>query len=110
MTVHFQPLPNAFEVFGVDFLVDAAGTAWLLEINAFPDFKQTGDDLRLREVVAEFWADVLRLAVRPFATGWGDEEGGASGARDGVPAGAVSDLGSGDMILVRDVDLGRRWA
>ncbi|KAH6616978.1 survival protein sure-like phosphatase/nucleotidase, partial [Chaetomium tenue] len=42
MMVHFQPLPQAFEVYGLDFLADASGTAWLLEVNAFPDFKQTG--------------------------------------------------------------------
>ncbi|KAK3903821.1 survival protein sure-like phosphatase/nucleotidase [Staphylotrichum tortipilum] len=42
MTVHFQPLPNAFEAYGLDFLVDGAGTAWLLEVNAFPDFRQSG--------------------------------------------------------------------
>ncbi|KAK6407552.1 hypothetical protein LTR95_018529, partial [Oleoguttula sp. CCFEE 5521] len=39
-SVHFQTLPNAFEIFGLDFLVDAEGTAWLLEVNAFPDFGQ----------------------------------------------------------------------
>ncbi|KAG4429487.1 hypothetical protein IFR05_015025, partial [Cadophora sp. M221] len=43
MSVHFQTLPNAFEVFGLDFLVDEKGTAWLLECNAFPDFRQTGE-------------------------------------------------------------------
>ncbi|TVY16486.1 putative tubulin--tyrosine ligase PBY1 [Lachnellula arida] len=31
MLVHFQTLPNAFEVFGLDFLVDERGAAWLLE-------------------------------------------------------------------------------
>ncbi|KAK4103331.1 sure-like protein [Parathielavia hyrcaniae] len=45
MPVHFQPLPHAFEAYGLDFLVDARGTAWLLEVNAFPDFKQTGEGL-----------------------------------------------------------------
>lgn len=99
MMVHFQPLEAAFEVYGLDFLVDARGTAWLLEVNAFPDFKQTGDDAGLRDVVAEFWKGVLRLAVGPFATGCGE-------GVDGDQAGEVSD--SGDMVLVRSVDLGRR--
>lgn len=90
MMVHFQPLGFAFEVFGLDFLVDAAGRAWLLEVNAFPDFKQTGDDLR--DVVAEFWEGAVSKGVAPF-----------------VGAGSVNDSGQGDgMVLVRDVDLGRR--
>jgi tubulin--tyrosine ligase len=94
MMVHFQPQPNAFEVFGVDFLVDARGTAWLLEINAFPDFKQTGDDPRLRDVVAGFWKGVLGVAVggTGFVAGCGER---------------VEEV-TRDMVLVREVDLGRR--
>lgn len=91
MMVHFQPLGFAFEVFGLDFLVDAAGRAWLLEVNAFPDFKQTGDDLR--DVVAEFWQGAVSRGVAPFV-GVGSGSG-SSGKEDG-------------MVLVRDVDLGRR--
>jgi hypothetical protein len=95
MMVHFQPQPNAFEVFGVDFLVDAKGTAWLLEVNAFPDFKQTGDDPRLREVVGGFWKEVLEVAVG--STGWVDGSGRTTRGE-----------AAGDMVLVREVDLGRR--
>ena len=94
MTIHFQPLPYAFEVFGVDFLVDAESNVWLLEVNAFPDFKQTGDELR--GIVAEFWSGVLRLAVGPFV---------------GLPDGQASKTNGReeeDMVLVREVDLGRR--
>lgn len=87
MMVHFQPLPFAFEVFGLDFLVDAAGRAWLLEVNAFPDFKQTGDGLR--DVVAEFWEGAVGRGVGPFV-------------------GVDSDGQEDGMVLVRDVDLGRR--
>lgn len=50
MSVHFQPLPNAFEVFGLDFMVgiekDGGLRTWLLEVNAFPDFRQTGGELQ----------------------------------------------------------------
>ncbi|KAI1343064.1 5'/3'-nucleotidase sure [Xylariaceae sp. FL0016] len=92
MQMHFRPLPNAFEVFGVDFLVDAAGDVWLLEVNAFPDFKQTGGELR--GVVEGFWESVLRKAVRGF---FGGEEGeGAKAAEE-----------DGELVLVRQVDLGR---
>lgn len=55
--VHFQPWPYAWEVFGVDLLVellpsiDAKQAAprtktWLLEVNAQPDFARTGDRLQ----------------------------------------------------------------
>ncbi|KAH7400626.1 tubulin-tyrosine ligase family-domain-containing protein [Phaeosphaeria sp. MPI-PUGE-AT-0046c] len=49
MSIHFQPLPNAFEIFGLDFMVsvenDGELRCWLLEVNAFPDFRQTGEEL-----------------------------------------------------------------
>lgn len=85
MMVHFQPLECAFDVYGLDFLVDASGTAWLLEVNAFPDFKQTGD---LRDLVGGFWESTLRLTVVPMV-------GGHATAGD-------------DMVLVSHIDLGRR--
>jgi hypothetical protein len=94
MTIHFQPLPQAFEVYGLDFLVDAQGTAWLLEVNAFPDFKQTGAGLT--GVVGGFWEGVVRRGVLPFVN----------------PNAEGADQGDGDddgMVLVREVDLGRRW-
>ncbi|KAK4242750.1 survival protein sure-like phosphatase/nucleotidase [Achaetomium macrosporum] len=94
MPIHFQPLPQAFEVYGLDFLVDAAGKAWLLEVNAFPDFKQTGEGLT--GVVGGFWRGVVRRAVVPFVTGDGNG-GGNDDDDDG-------------MVLVREVDLGRRQA
>lgn len=93
MMVHFQPLGFAFEVFGLDFLVDAAGRAWLLEVNAFPDFKQTGGDLR--DVVAEFWQGAVSRGVAPFVGVGSGGSGGGKEEEDG-------------MVLVRDVDLGRR--
>lgn len=87
MMIHFQTLPNAFEVFGVDFLVDEGGTAWLLEVNAFPDFKQTGSELS--GIVEGLWSEVVREAV-----------GGYFGGRE--------QKGSEELVLVRKVELGRR--
>ncbi|KAF2432748.1 TTL-domain-containing protein [Tothia fuscella] len=89
MMVHFQPLPGAFELYGLDFLVDAEGTAWLLEVNAFPDFRQTGDDLQ--GVVQGLFEEVVHVAVKPFF----DIEGG-------------KEEGSERMVKVLDIDLGRR--
>ncbi len=102
MVIHFQPLGHAFEVYGLDFLVDAEGTAWLLEVNAFPDFKQTGTDGRLRHVVSGFWAEVLRLAVGPFI-GRGDGDGDEKRKEE------TNREVSTEMILARNIDLGRRW-
>lgn len=85
--IHFQTLENAFEVFGVDWMVDAKGSAWLLEVNAFPDFRQSGS---VGEgVVRGFWEEVVGVAVGSFSGGEvkGDE---------------------GRLRNVLDVDLGRR--
>ncbi|OTB11179.1 hypothetical protein K445DRAFT_322365 [Daldinia sp. EC12] len=98
MQMHFRPLANAFEIFGLDFLVDADGTPWLLEVNAFPDFRQTGDDLK--GLVQGLWEEVLRRAAVPFL-----------GFGDGSEVGAGADGGGEEekerLVLVRKVDLGR---
>ncbi len=87
MGVHFQVLPNAFEVYGLDFVVDANGDCWLLEVNAFPDFKQTGRELD--NVIKGLWEGVVDKAVVPFFAG--GKEGDAE-----------------DMVRCLDIDLGRR--
>jgi hypothetical protein len=87
-SIHFQPFPNAFEVFGLDYLVDEAGRAWLLEVNAFPDFRQTGGDLK--SLVGGFWKGVVEKAVGPFFGFEGKSKEGE------------------DLVLVREIDLGRR--
>ena len=87
--IHFQPLPNAFELFGLDYLVDADGTAWLLEVNAFPDFKQTGEDLQ--EIVAGLFEEVVQLAIKPFF---------------GIVDKCSADIERSTLVL--DLDVGRR--
>lgn len=72
--INFQPLANAVEIFGVDYLVANNLAVKLLEVNSYPDFKQTGNDLKaliytLVELVA---AD----AVAPLM-GLGTNEGGS---------------------------------
>lgn len=59
-----QTLPNAFEIFGVDFMVDEALNVYLLEVNSYPDFKQTGDDLS--SVIDGLFEGVVDVAVKPF--------------------------------------------
>ncbi|KAK5938671.1 putative tubulin--tyrosine ligase pby1 [Knufia obscura] len=87
--VHFQAIPNAFEIFGVDFLVDSERNVWLLEMNAYPDFKQTGEGLQ-DKVVGGLFDQVVNTAVAPFF--------GATEQANG----------SEQMVLVKEVDLGRR--
>lgn len=95
MSIHFQPLPNAFELFGLDFMVgveaDGSLNAYLLEVNAFPDFRQTGEELS--GVIEGLFEGVVEEAVRPFFGGVGEK---SEGAREN------------GMVKVLDVDLGRR--
>ena len=101
MSVHFQLLPNAFEVFGVDFLVDGVGGMWLLEVNAFPDFKQTGGELR--GVVRGLFEGVVEVVVKPFF-GVGRGEGKGEG-EEGIEGEGEARMG---LVEVLDIDLGRR--
>ena len=85
---------NAFELFGLDFLIaqEPEGqevTTYLLEVNAFPDFRQTGEELR--DLVGGLFGEVVDVAVKPF---FGLEGPGREGSER--------------MRCVLDVDLGRR--
>lgn len=94
--IHFQTLPNAFEIFGLDFMVDAEGKIWLLEVNAFPDFRQSGEREEIREgVVGALWKAIVNVGVLPFFAGLGVGAKTESGGRK-------------DLELVLDLDLGRR--
>ncbi len=91
--IHFQTLENSFEIFGVDWMVDEVSTSWLLEVNAFPDFKQSGEGLK--EVVQGLWEAVIGIAVRGFFGLTVKETEGGEEEQFGVKK-------------VLDVDLGRR--
>lgn len=100
-SIHFQPLPNAFEVFGLDWLLDAHGHAWLLEVNAFPDFARSGaddDGTGGKGVVRGVWNAVIGLAVGGFFRGEGNGDGNEN-EKEGEKLG---------MKRVLDVDLGKR--
>ncbi|KAL1690355.1 tubulin-tyrosine ligase family-domain-containing protein [Schizophyllum commune] len=73
--VHFQPIPNAFELFGVDFLVQHNPTAGstagtqpflvkLLEINAEPAIELTGP--RLAWILEDLFVAIGKRCVQPF--------------------------------------------
>jgi hypothetical protein len=59
--INFQPLQNATEIFGVDFIIDSKLNVNLLEINAYPDFKQTGD--HLKTLIDDLFKGVLEKLV-----------------------------------------------
>ncbi len=61
---NFQPLSNALEFYGLDFLVDENHNVTLLEVNAYPDFKQTGKDLK--SLVYELIDGTVNKVVSPF--------------------------------------------
>lgn len=91
MMIHFQPLPHAFEIFGLDYMVDAGGNTWLLEVNAFPDFAQTGGDLK--KLIQELFDGVVEVAIKPH---FGLDEQG------------FGNKGTEKLIKCCDIDLGRR--
>ncbi|KAL6942140.1 hypothetical protein ACO0QE_003306 [Hanseniaspora vineae] len=59
--MNFQAIANAFEIFGLDFLVDDQYKVKLLECNSYPDFKQTGDDLK--DLIDELFDGVAKQAI-----------------------------------------------
>ncbi|CCH59096.1 hypothetical protein TBLA_0B02540 [Henningerozyma blattae CBS 6284] len=62
--INFQPLPNAFETYGVDLLVDSDYNVKILEVNAYPDFKQTGDELK--GLIDQLFDNTVKFCVLPF--------------------------------------------
>jgi len=96
MSIHFQPLPNSFEIFGLDFMVgiepDGQLNTYLLEVNAFPDFRQTGSELS--GMIEGLFEGVVNRGVVPF---FGVEAEGGEGGE-----------GDDGMVKVLDIDLGRR--
>ncbi|CDO72339.1 hypothetical protein BN946_scf184977.g36 [Trametes cinnabarina] len=72
MSVHFQPVPNAFELFGIDFVIthDPSPNAArkfqvnLLEVNSEPAIELTGP--RLTWILEDLFKAIARKCVAPF--------------------------------------------
>ncbi|RLV82842.1 putative tubulin--tyrosine ligase PBY1 [Meyerozyma sp. JA9] len=62
--MNFQPLDNAIEIYGLDFLVANDNQVSLLEVNAYPDFKQTGQDLKT--IIDTLFEQTLTTLVGPL--------------------------------------------
>ncbi|KAH9937589.1 tubulin-tyrosine ligase family-domain-containing protein [Fomitopsis serialis] len=77
MSVHFQALPNVFELFGIDFLVTRAESpsakrkfqVYLLEVNSEPAIELTGP--RLTWILEDLFAAIGKVCVAPFFGGAG---------------------------------------
>ncbi|SCU93415.1 LAFA_0F16292g1_1 [Lachancea sp. 'fantastica'] len=65
--INFQPIPNAFETYGLDFLVDSFLNVKILEVNAYPDFKQTGTELK--GVIDELFDEITKNCIVPLYEG-----------------------------------------
>ncbi|KIJ68279.1 hypothetical protein HYDPIDRAFT_106453 [Hydnomerulius pinastri MD-312] len=68
--IHFQPLPNAFELYGVDFLVSHEPQGFqvkLLEINSEPAIELTGP--RLTWILEDLFKAMGTVCVQPFMVG-----------------------------------------
>jgi tubulin--tyrosine ligase len=60
----FQPLKNAFEIYGFDFLINEDNQVYFLEANAYPDFKQTGNNLSV--LIKELFENLIQQIVLPY--------------------------------------------
>ena len=63
-TTIFQPLKNAFEIYGFDFLINEDDQVYFLEANAYPDFKQTGSTLSI--LIKELFENVVQEIIHPY--------------------------------------------
>jgi hypothetical protein len=69
----FQPLENAFELYGIDFLVEHAPCqasplqVKILEVNAEPAIELTGS--RLTWILEDLFVSIAKVCVEPFIKG-----------------------------------------
>ena len=78
----FMPLPLGWELYGVDFLVDAGMRPFLLEFNPTPDVKQSG--ARLDGVIGAMLEGLVQLAVDRRVRRVVPPGGGGGGGSGGV--------------------------
>lgn len=78
MSIHFQPLPNGFELFGIDFLVTHQLTpsnsrkfqVQLLEVNSEPAIELTGP--RLTWILRDLFISIAKSCIKPYFEGDAD--------------------------------------
>ncbi|KAJ1767258.1 tubulin--tyrosine ligase [Coemansia sp. RSA 1843] len=94
----FQAWSNCMEQFGFDFLVDENYSAFMLEANAYPDFKQTGE--RLKSAVEGFMAASAATAAESFLL---DKETIPDGMRQTIEKDKM------DLVQVFTHKISRKW-
>ncbi|GAA5865512.1 hypothetical protein JCM8547_001272 [Rhodosporidiobolus lusitaniae] len=106
----FQALPNAFEIFGLDFLVSDSLQVSLLEVNACPDFGQTG--AALQSIIDHLFSCTIETAVKPFFA----RQDGAGGRREGEEEEELVETferlqvgGSKGLKKVLEMEISRAW-
>jgi tubulin--tyrosine ligase len=101
LNMSVQPLPNAFELYGVDFMIQhntrASGRprfqALLLEINAEPAIEMTGP--RLTWILEDLFVSMAKICVQPFINRhYGPQEQSIldEGSMDGIMSTTVDNL------------------
>ena len=103
LPTNFQPIPQSFELFGLDFVCSTPAQAptedvrvHLLEVNAFPDFAQTGNELK--DVVKRLFEETVKDIIAPLLRLDPLHSSDVAGTDDT----------SGRLKKVLDVDAGRR--
>lgn len=97
---HFFTLPNCFEAFGFDFVVDAGGRCWLLEVNADPSLSMFHAKT-FADLVPDPFAMAAAADDAPERAGWDvvytDAPGvrGSDASASGVGAGPSALAGAG---------------
>ena len=103
---NFQPLPNAFEIFGVDWLVDPDLQVHLLEFNAYPDFAQSGPEGKT--LIDGLWRGVLETVVKGDGEGVPGFFGNLVCQERGTASEKEHQTQNWGLKKVLDLDLGRR--
>ncbi|KAL8721984.1 MAG: hypothetical protein Q9225_001459, partial [Loekoesia sp. 1 TL-2023] len=101
--INFQPLPNAFEIYGVDWLVDPDFRVHLLEFNAYPDYAQSGTGGK--RLIEGLWRGVMEIVLK------GDGKGAKGFFKDLVPDVEEHEAEHWGMKKVLDLDMEteRQW-
>ncbi|KAL8841229.1 MAG: hypothetical protein Q9170_001018 [Blastenia crenularia] len=106
LPTNFQVLPNAFEIYGVDWLVDPDLRVHLLELNAYPDFAQSGEEGR--RLIEGLWRGTLEIILKGDGKGGDGFFGDHGDERRGVNDQKGYEAEEWGMKKVLDLDMGRR--
>lgn len=61
-------LKNCFQVFGYDFMLDATGRLWLLEVNCNPCLEESSE--LLRRLIPKLLTETMQIVQNEFRGGY----------------------------------------